>query len=240
MHSRSARLLLSAAQLVRPLLVPPSSVVPRGMMMRWSAARAVMTASGDTEVSLFYERPLRDFLSGGSRRKERLSLPSDQPFETLRQAVYKRLDADVPLELKHGKRVMSSDDDLRAVLTLTQSRDVEVMIRVAAAPGAELPPPPPPPPSLPPVSGPMQMLSFFQFRAFPPHELSPLQARLEETLRQLNARGTVYLAPEVSRARLGPAPTMPPGALGLPSPATAPRRRGSTRSCACRWARSRR
>ena len=71
--------------------------------MRWSAARAVMTASGDTEVSLFYERPLRDFLSGGSRRKERLSLPSDQPFETLRHAVYKRLDADVPLELKHAK-----------------------------------------------------------------------------------------------------------------------------------------
>ena len=91
MHTRSARLLLSAAQLVRPLLVPPSSLVPRGMMMRWSVARAVMTASGDTEVSLFYERPLRDFLSGGSRSKERLSLPSDQPFPPWRHQSFNRL-----------------------------------------------------------------------------------------------------------------------------------------------------
>merc|ERR1719469_580659 len=161
LFSRSARLLLSAVQ-----LVPFRQPVARGAR----CSRVVM--AGESTVSLFFERPLRAFLSDGARRKEQVALPADQPFGALRDAVHERLDARFPLELKHGRRVMASDEDLHFVLELTKSKDVEVMIRVAAAPDAELPPPPPPP-SLAPVSGPQQMLSFFQFPP-PPPSLAPV------------------------------------------------------------------
>ena len=162
--------------------------------------------AGESTVSLFYERPLRVFLSNGARRKEQVELPADQPFDALRDAVHERLDARFPLELKHGRRVMGSDEDLRFVLELTKSKDVDIMIRVAAAPDAELPPTPPLPPSLAPVSGPQQMLSFFKFSPLSPDERPVLQAQLRQMLTRLGARGTVYLAPEAHPLRQ-PAPT---------------------------------
>lgn len=158
--------------------------------------------AGESTVSLFYERPLRVFLSNGARRKEQVELPADQPFDALRDAVHERLDARFPLELKHGRRVMGSDEDLRFVLELTKSKDVDIMIRVAAAPDAELPPTPPLPPSLAPVSGPQQMLSFFKFSPLSPDERPVLQAQLRQMLTRLGARGTVYLAPEGMNAQL--------------------------------------
>ena len=200
MLSRSTRLLLSAVQLVPFRQQLPLRAASRGAR----CSRVVM--AGESTVSLFYERPLRAFLSNGARRKEQVELPADQPFDALRDAVHERLDARFPLELKHGRRVMGSDEDLRFVLELTKSKDVEIMIRVAAAPDAELPPPPPPPPSLAPVTGPQQMLSFFKFSPLSPDERPVLQAQLRQMLTRLGARGTVYLAPEVRPLRQ-PAPT---------------------------------
>ena len=200
MLSRSTRLLLSAVQLVPFRQQLPLRAASRGAR----CSRVVM--AGESTVSLFYERPLRVFLSNGARRKEQVELPADQPFDALRDAVHERLDARFPLELKHGRRVMGSDEDLRFVLELTKSKDVDIMIRVAAAPDAELPPTPPLPPSLAPVSGPQQMLSFFKFSPLSPDERPVLQAQLRQMLTRLGARGTVYLAPEAHPLRQ-PAPT---------------------------------
>ena len=197
------RLLLSAVQLVPFRQQLPLRVASRGAR----CSRVVM--AGESTVSLFYERPLRAFLSNSARRKEQVELPADQPFDALQDAVHERLDARFPLELRHGRRVMGSDEDLRFVLELTKSKDVEIMIRVAAAPDAELPPPPPPPPSLAPVSGPQQMLSFFKFSPLSPDERPVLQAQLMQILTRLGARGTVYLAPEVRSLR-PPAPNPRP------------------------------
>ena len=206
MLSRSTRLLLSAVQLVPFRQQLPLRAASRGAR----CSRVVM--AGESTVSLFYERPLRAFLSN-PRRKEQVELPADQPFDALRDAVHERLDARFPLELKHGRRVMGSDEDLRHVLELTKAKDVEVMIRVAAATDAELPPPPPPPPSLAPLSGPQQMLSFFKFSPLSADERSAVQAQLKQMLMRLGARGTVYLAPEV--CPLGQPRPNPP--RGLPT-----------------------
>ena len=85
MLSRSTRLLLSAVQLVPFRQQLPLRAASRGAR----CSRVVM--AGESTVSLFYERPLRAFLSNGARRKEQVELPADQPFDALQDAVHETI-----------------------------------------------------------------------------------------------------------------------------------------------------
>ena len=194
----------------RPLL-PTRHAVPRDHRLPWvvmGTGGGSPPAAGQAQVSLFFERPVRGFLRGGARRKDTLSLPTDAPLEHLLRDVREQLDerGTFALRVSHGRRPMETDEDLRSVLAASDSRGVDVLLKVAPAPGAELPPPPPSPQPLdggePRPAGPQQMVSFFRFAPLPPSELPLLRFRMLQMLGRLHALGSVYVAAEGVNAQL--------------------------------------
>lgn len=205
-----ARPLVPSRLLPSLLLLPfrplPTRHVTRDHRLSWVVMGP--PAADHAKVSLFFERPLRSFLQGGARRKDTLSLPTDAPLEHLLRGVRDQLDerGTFALQASHGRRPMQTDEDLRSVIAASESRGVDVLIKVALAPGAELPPPPPSPGPLdggePRPVGPQQMVSFFRFAPLLASELPLLRFRMLQTLGRLHALGSVYIAAEGVNAQL--------------------------------------
>lgn len=193
---------LSAALLSRPVLRHATAPV----------CSSVGAAS--STISLFFERPIRALLTtAGPRRKIELDLTSGgRPLQSVQAALEERLPPEAVsiVALRHGKRLVSSDEDLRTVLGLTQRAGASLQLRVTATEGAEsaleaLAPPPGAGEGLQHAGAaaavahePHQMLSFYQFCTPPLAEgrLPLLRLSFLAALGDAAALGSVYLARE--------------------------------------------
>ena len=198
----------------------------------WRAAIPPQCAvRGVSSLNLFFERPVRSLLNAdGPRRKELLELPeSEPPLQAVRAALRRRM-PDEALDIvtiRHGKRPVETDDDLRAVLDRARQagHDGTIELSVVPADGTELEEQPPAPDGRRgPISAadasavaaaalgeatakalaaePHQMLSFYRFCSLEAGRLPLLELSLTRMLAEVGARGTVYLAEEGVNSQL--------------------------------------
>lgn len=178
--------------------------------IRRSAALCTAPRVSGTEISLFFERPIRRLMRSGPRRTVQVQLqPSQAPLSALRAELHKltvdEAQADALLQLSHGSRPISTDGQLEELLARTASLGVSPQLRVSPLDAAALPAaerPAASPTAVP--SGPVQMVSFFKFHDAPLDEgrLPLLELAARSALAELSVLGTVYLAAEGVNAQL--------------------------------------
>jgi hypothetical protein len=198
------------APLMRPvLLLMASAARPRsGLLRRASNPLASLASGSDVRLSVHFERPVRRWLTKpGSTH--RISVPAEASLDELRSLLAPSLAADPEaFRLLHGKRLITTDHELKAVLDVAQAREVEPQLRVAPPIDEdELPPPPAeavgrarwPAPAVDEGER-LQMLSFFTFHPTEACEqaVSKLVAEIDEALEGAGALGSVYVASTAS------------------------------------------
>eukprot|EP00965_Chrysotila_dentata_P211434 6186457-Pleurochrysis_carterae.AAC.2 len=177
----------------------------------------------DAQLVLAYARPLRKLMKSTQDakeavRSETVSVNTESALADLRKTLRLRFaflaDDDLDaLILEHGRRRVTSDDDLARLIAEARRHEIAPVLRVIPSPHSSIaqasnrsklaekqararaatPP-----------SGPQQLLSFFSFRAkpFDDAELSGLESDLRQSLAALGVLGTIYLAPEGLNAQL--------------------------------------
>ena len=202
-HPRQAAPFFFALAAIRTV---PSGGISRCVAFRRSAACVASVADADASVlrlSIHFERSVRPYLVTPGRTQN-VELPSGASLASLHAVLAPRLVADPTVfRLLHGKRAITSDEDLRHLLQIAAERDVEPALRVIepAEPGA-LPPAPPTPTTvvseaeLPTET--LQMVSFYAFHKEASSEarVASLVATLDELLDELGALGSIYVASE--------------------------------------------
>ena len=179
------------------------------------------------QLGLLFERNIRVLLKNvGPRERIRIGLPcGSKPLQEVQALLRQRLPEEAMglIGLRHGKRFLATDDDIRYVLHRTQEASSFPVLRVSAAEGCEeaIEALAPEKASERPVASvvttgafvnqPHQMLSFYCFCQIPERRLSLLEQSLSLALQEAAALGTVYLASEgingqiaVPRSQLSP------------------------------------
>ena len=172
---------------------------------------SLSTSSSSHHVTLFFERPARRWLLR-SGRKQRVAIEDDgaaaRPLRALRSTLARelldpRVDPSAHLAIAHGKRELSSDADVSAVLRSASEHGAEAQLRVLLTPEAEAALPPPPDEDAaaahPAASDELlQMVSAFVFHAAPAsaERVEALVEGIEAALRECGVLGTAYVAPE--------------------------------------------
>ncbi|MDC0526143.1 hypothetical protein OAO87_03995, partial [bacterium] len=153
-------------------------------------------------ISLRLDRALRHLLQP-ARKTVRLTLVRDAPpLAALHQALRAEglADADTRnLHITHGKRAISSNDELADVLRSTALRGVEPLLRVTPLDVDALSVPPPPtnePGRSLATAEKSILLSFFKFVPLDAEARTVLLPAVHALLERLGVRGTVYLAAE--------------------------------------------
>ncbi|KAL3921087.1 MAG: hypothetical protein SGPRY_005023 [Prymnesium sp.] len=100
-------------------------------------------------LNLFIERPVRALLddSGPRRKIENVPLTeSDSPLQSVRSALLRRMPEEAlnAISVRHGKRPIETDDDLRRVLSLGMKAGHTIQLAIAPADGVEISRLPPP------------------------------------------------------------------------------------------------
>ena len=164
------------------------------------------------QVSVHFERAVRPYLNAPGRKLE-VALParSNGCISALYEAMAPWMSADPSLfRLLHGKRNITSDQDLRGLVAIATERNIATQLRLAEPLEPQLLPPAPAPaltsapaPAWPPGEA-LQMISFFTFHAAPAAEahVTSLVEGIERVLADVEALGSVYVASEGVNAQV--------------------------------------
>jgi predicted sulfurtransferase len=169
----------------------------RALSLLFAQPARALCASSSTSISLRFDRSVRHLLSP-ARKTLTLAVPHGSPLQSLRAALRAEGLAQADgLLLHHGKRPLSTDEDLANVLRQTAAHSATVLLHVT--PHKDLPVPPPPARREPPPiadGATLRLVSFFKFVRFDAAARAVLRNELLELLERLGVRGSVYVAAE--------------------------------------------